>query len=536
LQIITKYGWIIVLGLFLLAEVIIDPIGEFCLNDDWAYAGAIRNYLDSGTIRFSFWQGFPDITRFFTGILVTKLFGFSYTALRLISVASLGIIIFVFHLNLKELKVKQELHFPVLLTFVFNPLTLSLSNTYLSDIFQLLLILISFQFGLLYLNKGRMIHFILFILISLTSTLNRQICIVIPLIFGIILFLRSEKNKFLAILPFLINLIAILLYGYIGKLNKIVPGNYYIQLDNIIHTFTDPKLSSVKSIAYYFITSTICLGLFLLPFTLSNIRSRFTEIKRSSASKLIFILYLLLILVKVFLSGNVLPFAGNIFYHLGIGPIIMTGYNTDDPAPLSSIATIVWSILSVTGGISFFTAAYTIVHRSGNQFIRSFLILLFLFYLLPLCFSYANDRYLIVILPFLIAAYCSSADLKFNLSIFTIPFAILFCFSIAGTHDYLNINRIRNKAASHLMSDLKITPEHIDGGFEFNGWYLADPEKNYNPAHKGSWWWVDKADFIISPSTKKDYSVESGYILNTWMPGSINKIYILQKEKNNAEK
>ena len=76
----------------------------------------------------------------------------------------------------------------------------------------------------------------------------------------------------------------------------------------------------------------------------------------------------------------------------------------------------------------------------------------------------------------------------------------------------------------------------IDGGFEFNGWYLADKEKNYDPSHKGRWWWIDKDDFIVSPATKEGYSIESEYTLDTWIPYNINKIYALQKEKINGEK
>jgi hypothetical protein len=536
LQTITKYSWVIVLILFILTEIIIDPIGEFPLNDDWAYAHSIYDYLNTGTIHFSFWQGFPDLAQFFTGIFISNIFGFSFTTLRFISIISLAFIIFIFHLNLKELKIKRELHFPMLLVLVFNPLTLSLANTFLSDIFQLLLILIVFQFTLLYLNRKKSIYLALFIIISVITTLNRQIGIVLPLIFGIIFFLRSEKNKknlFISILPFFINLAAILLYEHFGKLYDLVPGNYYIQLNNIIHTFTDPKLSSLAAISYYFITSTICLGLFMLPFTISNIRSHLIEIRNSKPAKFIFIIYLVVILAKVLFSGPVLPFVGNIFYHLGTGPIIMTGYNTDDPASLSIVAKIVWEILNIVGGISFYMAFFSIIKtRRQMNFAGSFLILLFLFYLLPLCFSYANDRYLLVILPFFIAGYFSSTTIQVRKLNFIIPFTILFCFAVAGTHDYLNINRGRLKATTHLMKELKIEVNRIDGGFEFNGWHLADPEKNYDSSHKGRWWWIDKDDFIISPAAKEGCSTESEYVLNTWMPGNINTIYVLQKEKN----
>ena len=38
----------ILLNIFLIVESIINPVGEFCLNDDWAYAASVKTLLSKG--------------------------------------------------------------------------------------------------------------------------------------------------------------------------------------------------------------------------------------------------------------------------------------------------------------------------------------------------------------------------------------------------------------------------------------------------------------------------------------------------------
>ena len=64
----------LILLLFLLVELLINPLGEFCLNDDWAYAQAVSNYVQTSELKFSFWQAIPGLPLIFTGVFFSKLF------------------------------------------------------------------------------------------------------------------------------------------------------------------------------------------------------------------------------------------------------------------------------------------------------------------------------------------------------------------------------------------------------------------------------------------------------------------------------
>ncbi len=72
-------------------------------------------------------------------------------------------------------------------------------------------------------------------------------------------------------------------------------------------------------------------------------------------------------------------------------------------------------------------------------------------------------------------------------------------FTIGATHDYLSWNRLRCQALRDLMREEQVSPSQIDGGFEFNGWYLyRDDYDDWNDEPDKSWYWVDKDDYVVA--------------------------------------
>ena len=85
-----KYLYLLIL-LFIAAEIIINPIGEFPLNDDWAYSRLVFNYVENGVITSTGWEGSLFYPQMYLGILLSGIFGFSFSMLR-ISVVIISII------------------------------------------------------------------------------------------------------------------------------------------------------------------------------------------------------------------------------------------------------------------------------------------------------------------------------------------------------------------------------------------------------------------------------------------------------------
>ena len=89
----TISGWtmvLLIIAVWIVAALLIDPRGEFPLNDDWAYAAAVKTLLGGGGIRLSGWTTVNLIAQIFWGALFCLPFGFSFTALR-ISTLVLGL-------------------------------------------------------------------------------------------------------------------------------------------------------------------------------------------------------------------------------------------------------------------------------------------------------------------------------------------------------------------------------------------------------------------------------------------------------------
>lgn len=537
IKILYKYDWLFVVGLFLIVEILINPIGEFPLNDDWAYSKAIYNYVENGSVKFSNWQGFPDLTRFLISSSICKVFGFSFTLLRCITLITFMISILVFNHILRFLQLNNAMRWPLLLILTFNPLSLYLANTYLSDVFQLLLTLISFQLMLLYFRNRQSSYFILFCLITTLATLNRQISLVIPIAFSIIYFfntIKQERRSILMILPFIVNFSSLLIYESWAKSNQLLPANYYIQLDTIFTAITHPSFQTLKKIAYYFITSTVCLGLLIAPLTIPNLKTYLQQIKKIKLQFFVSIIYLSIVIFKIIVSANPLPFVGNIFYHLGVGPVILTGFNSDEPIQQTTWVNIIYITLTVLGAISFISALLSIISIYPMKKISAgFILLLLIVYLIPLCFNYANDRYLLLLFPFLIMAYMLVINNSFKSVKFLVLFLPLFYFSFSAVFNHMSLNKAREKATQYLTNELKINPRQIDGGFEFNGWYLSEEGKNYIPSHTGRWWWIDKNDYIISTVRRADYIMESEIPVKTISPSSFDTVFVLKKNSLN---
>jgi hypothetical protein len=105
-------------------------------------------------------------------------------------------------------------------------------------------------------------------------------------------------------------------------------------------------------------------------------------------------------------------------------------------------------------------------------------------------------------------------------------------FSIAGTHDYLSWNRARWQALNNLMTELRLSPSDIDGGYEFNGWYL--PESEYRTKTAKSLWWVDGDDFMVTFGAVPGFTELRRYPYRRWIPPAHGNILVLGRATPSA--
>ena len=125
-------GWTMVLlivAVWIVVALLIDPRGEFPLNDDWAYSAAVKTLLGGGGIRIPGWAGPNLIAQIFWGAIFCLPFGFSFTALR-ISTLALGLIgVLALYGLLREGDADHGTALFGALLLAFNPLYLGRVNT-----------------------------------------------------------------------------------------------------------------------------------------------------------------------------------------------------------------------------------------------------------------------------------------------------------------------------------------------------------------------------------------------------------------------
>jgi len=117
-----------------------------------------------------------------------------------------------------------------------------------------------------------------------------------------------------------------------------------------------------------------------------------------------------------------------------------------------------------------------------------------------------------------------------------LPSVFLVLFAVLGTKDYLAWNRTRWRALNDLLASRKVTPEEVDGGFEFNAWYLYGAPYKQEPGK--SWWWVRGGTYLLAFGELPNRKVVEEHLFKHWLPPYTGRILILKKEApatNNAE-
>ncbi len=112
----------IVCGLVVAAYLLVWPVGEYAINDDWAYAKSLEYLVRDGRIKILDWNPMSLVGHLAWGGLFTALFGFSLTVTK-ISVVCLGLIeCLALQRLLRLCQVSCSLALAATLAVLFNPL------------------------------------------------------------------------------------------------------------------------------------------------------------------------------------------------------------------------------------------------------------------------------------------------------------------------------------------------------------------------------------------------------------------------------
>lgn len=572
---------LLLVGIWLSMILLVNPIGDFPLDDDWAYGWTVKTLLETGEYQLSDWTATNLLPQALWGTLFCLPFGFSFTALR-ISTLVLGLAGVLATYGVLR-TVNESVMLALLGTAIvgFNPIYSGLANSFNSDVPSFTFSIVSLYLIILGLKQNSKLVILSGILFSLISVLNRQSGIVILVAFGFAFLVRQGiklRTIVIAVSPTLLGLLLQAAYSHWLNSTGKTPVLYGFQIKNLAETFAAGGVTIASTYLENAVILSAYLGLFLFSFLVVCFANRFTALSPPARRWQIFAVLLLTLGIVLVLKSRQMPFVGNTLATFGLGPEAFSGYSDDLSAATKALFNRVWELLTLAGfvGVAFLllflgSALLVAIDRRPQAdpdqkwllVLAGSAAMLYLALIAGLNKQYWFDRYLLFPLPLLIviAAVLGGKAVDKNRFGRNLPsgaaiaaIVMLFLsgsFTVTATHDYLAWNRARWQALNDLTVQTSVLPEQIYGGFEFNGWHFGNRLETCNPDYaRGStgkpstidaigWgtfdclWGENTATFQysyrLSFVDQPGYLRHRSYQFQRWLPWKNQNLYVLRK-------
>lgn len=578
-MILLLYSTLIPIFIYLMGVLLVNPLQNFPLNDDWVYALNVLNTIKSGHLSFSGLEtawGIPQV-------LMASLFNYSpdsfHISLRFFGIISVCLSVFLLYFLLIRLKGINSKLIPVLLTsFVLFPPFFITSLSFMTDNFFITLLLatlLCFESAFVKQKKSLLFLGCFFALIGI---LQRQLLILLifPLcIFAFVQLIMNKKLNTLSSKKISSNLFSYscFLVSFVLLAFFIVINKWYLKNYNGPASYQQFSGASFKTRFKLVHTALFFFGLVALPYSLSfqlNYKKLFTRFSAVG----IFLLFIISF-VRMHFDMHT-PFSGNvisIFGAFGENEILIG--NRD----IILYPWLKWLILCAGFYVFLFliTEGYDYVSqlnwkmKSQMQQLCSqllvkmkdyefgYLSILFgFFYVAAIVYrGVMFDRYILPAIPSVLIAIVlffsraihnhkihlhtnhTHANLLYinNLTAFKksmIALMLFFLFSVSITKDYFAWNIARwdllNTFTQETNASRHISLDKIDGGYEWNGFISQLKEKSQSYLLT----WDDvKIRISFSPpiATQSDLQVlakQSWYSI--WPPHN-RFMYLIEKTK-----
>jgi hypothetical protein len=544
----------ILFALWSISLIVVNPIGNFPLNDDWSFALTVNYLLQHGEYRPTGWASMPLITNALWGSLFCLPAGFSFNALRGSTLVAALIGIGGMYWLIRELRLPRWLAIVAALTLGFNPLYYLLANTFMTDVLYTALQILAAAFFARHLRSAAHADLIIGTALALAATLSRQLALAVPLAFAVSLVLTHGFNRatlLRAVIPAAVCITALAAFEHwLAAAGRLSPM-YYQNTNFLLQMLATPKVLILALIANSYGVA-LYLGLFLFPVLLIITANSWRIDKGRTKTLLSIATATVFAATGILYGGRVLmPLMGNVMQAPGIGPFTLRDAYILHTSNLPELPASFWlavTAIGMAGSILLLAAVLRALGKlRGFRFGKMaeheaagfFLLLSAAAYLLPLLASIPCDRYLIPALPLFMAGFfallyprlqpnspqLNQKPLRYSVLAVIVVF---FGFAILSAKDYLAWNRLRWEATRDLARNHGATVAEIDGGLEFNGLYAYDPD--YQKTPDKSWWWVQDDAYLISFKPLLGYTVLKEYTYTHWLPYYQGKVLALKRD------
>ena len=118
----------------IIVVILIDPRGDFPLSDDWSYAYTVELACRENRIEYLPWMGAGLFFQALYGTALCKMFGFSFTILRLSTIVAAALGLFSFSRWLSLLEIAPVPRAMAVATLALSPMYVNLSFTFMTDV------------------------------------------------------------------------------------------------------------------------------------------------------------------------------------------------------------------------------------------------------------------------------------------------------------------------------------------------------------------------------------------------------------------
>ncbi len=533
---------VILMMIFIISEIIVNPIGNFPLNDDWTYGKSVLIYQKDNIINIGDFPAMTLYTQIIWGALFTKIFGFSFTVLRFSTLISALISVLTLNKIVIDITNNRLTAFILCLVFLFNPIYFGLCNTFMTDVNFNTLIIVSCYFAFEFFRSRSYLSFIAVFILSMLIVLLRQYGIIVPACFTFCcLFLDQKRWLYvgLSIAFFAIIIVVFKYYEHYLKGILLPDSAYKFSGDHLSPSiFFDRLFLNLKTRS-----STIILHvlLYLFPFAVIYISGLLKEFKGY-----VIVLTTLICSAAIYfiLREERFPI-GNTFSNLFIGAETFVqdmnrdykGEHEHNYSETADKIGVVIKYLFTSGSlICFVLFVFKLIKQRINPFNKNpkviFIATLFLAYIFMILITESYyDRYHIplITLALIVFAY-ANLNYKTNYRLAILPLLLFVYISVFGTKDYLELNRKRWEAYAFLKDKVGVEYHKINGGMEVNGWHEGN---------RSIWYYfldLYAYDYVIQYDKPKDFKLVREYEFQRYLPYTKDKISIFVNERKKRQK
>jgi hypothetical protein len=453
---------LILIAAFVAAVLLVDPRGNFPLDDDWGVGFTTFTLLQTGHVQFTPFASATAYLQFFWGALWASLFGETFTVLRLSTLfLSLGSTLIAFSL-LRRAGVRRELALFGAAALLFHPLFFWASFTSMTHVpFAFLSLVAAAMFVRAFDHEG--IWLALAFAATVASFFTRQFAVLNALA-PLVVALMMRRKKLAATYA-----AALAVFGLL-VVSGVLVGS---QKELVLHR---PSLSglAMRAAHYVYFNWQNAALFFAAPLLLLLLSRRRPQLPRAvlAISAIAFALVAWRMTMRV---GMPIPYlnSGNVFTDFGLGPPTLRDVFTLRMPPPFGLPWIVKVLLMIvtTAGAAIALSLTVKVVRDEDVLIRYCAIYLLCATLVSAGMSIYFDRYSIdTTWPFvlLLVLLAQRAQITRPATVAaSLALALAIVFAIAGTAEYLAWNRARWNAYAYLRAN-GVTLEQMDGGYEIN--------------------------------------------------------------------